>query len=275
MSEGRRRLAADEVPLPLRAGTPGEPAALGRRAHPAAAAPADAGAAEPARAGRADEPPRHRIRRGARERRSRSSPARSSRSRTTATSSTASPTGSSRSTAACARPTAATRPGSSARPAEAAELPCRRTACATGSAPPSAPSREEQWALLCFLAGRERRRSTSANCTPRSGAPSCCSRRAGIRAARSSSTAGPSPPSPRISTTRPSARSSPPASTALVPETVGPARRHRGPAPARPGRGPRVAVLRHGAPRRGARRRGVTESVRRRRRPRARSAGRR
>ena len=65
---GRRRLAVDEVPVPLRAGAPGEPAALGRRAHTSPAAVADGGAAESARPRRADESPRHRIRRGARER---------------------------------------------------------------------------------------------------------------------------------------------------------------------------------------------------------------
>ena len=66
LHRGRGRLAADEVPLPLRAGAPRQQAPLRRRADAAAAAPADAPASEPARARRADEPPRHRLGRGAR-----------------------------------------------------------------------------------------------------------------------------------------------------------------------------------------------------------------
>ena len=66
LRRGRGGLAADEVPLPVRAGAPREQAPLRRRADAAAAAAADAAATEPARARRADEPSRHRLGRGAR-----------------------------------------------------------------------------------------------------------------------------------------------------------------------------------------------------------------
>ncbi len=66
LRRGRGGLAADEVPLPLRAGAPREQAALRRGAHPAAAAAPDGRPAEPARPRRAHEPPRHRVGRGAR-----------------------------------------------------------------------------------------------------------------------------------------------------------------------------------------------------------------
>ena len=62
---GGRRRPADEVPLPVRAGTACEQAALGRRAHAATAPAADGRPPESARARRADEPSRHRVGGGA------------------------------------------------------------------------------------------------------------------------------------------------------------------------------------------------------------------
>ena len=71
---------------------------------------------------------------------------------------------------------------------------------------------EEQWALLCFLAGRERHARRGRAATRPSGARSCCSPPAAIPGAASSCTGAPSRRSPTISTTRPCAPSSPPVS---------------------------------------------------------------
>ena len=86
----------------------------------------------------------------------------------------------------------------------------------TEHAPP-----EEQWALLCFLAGPERRRSTRPSSTRRSVARSSCSRPAAIRDARSSCTAAPSRRSPTISTIRRCGRELAAGLEALQPEIDG------------------------------------------------------
>ncbi len=65
---GRSRIAPDEVPLSLRAGSTREQAALRRRADAAPASAPDARRPEPARPRRTDEPSRYRVGRGARSR---------------------------------------------------------------------------------------------------------------------------------------------------------------------------------------------------------------